>query len=179
MSTDWVADLIEWENAVEARYRATPGPFKAKERLRIKLLAEEYRETIEAILKLHATAAMADGPTPLPYHLGAVADGLADLIYVAIGTAVNFGIDLRPVWDAVHAANLAKVAGGVIRRADGKTMKPPGWKHPDIAEIVAAQPPLPGGTDPEWEWPAREDDGDDEPAGGFGPILIGMEDESA
>jgi hypothetical protein len=62
---------------------------------------------------------------------------LADLIYVAIGTAVALGVDLRPVWDAVHAANLAKAGGP--RRADGKFLKSADWVHPDIKGILAKQ----------------------------------------
>jgi predicted HAD superfamily Cof-like phosphohydrolase len=72
--------------------------------------------------------------------LPAIADGLADLIYVAIGTAVAYGIDLRPVWAAVQAANLGKLGGTV--REDGKRMKPPGWKPPDVAAILAGQSPI-------------------------------------
>lgn len=139
MSMDWFADVLEFERAVGARYRTTPGPFPDKTRLRARLINEEYRETFAALQKLHVAAAGTDAE--LPEHLGAVADGLADLIFVCIGTAITFGVDLRPVWDAVAAANLAKAGGP--RDAWGKIMKPPGWSHPDIAAIVAAAPPLP------------------------------------
>jgi len=40
--------------------------------------------------------------------LAGVADALADLDYVTIGTAVQFGIPHGAVWDAVQASNLAK-----------------------------------------------------------------------
>jgi predicted HAD superfamily Cof-like phosphohydrolase len=58
------------------------------------------------------------------------ADALADLIYVTIGTAIAFGIDLRPVWYEVQKSNMAKEGGAT--RADGKLLKPAGWKPPNI-----------------------------------------------
>lgn len=69
--------------------------------------------------------------------LPAIADGLADLIYVALGTAIAYGIDLRPVWSAVHAANMAKIGGPT--REDGKVLKPEGWQPPDIKGILERQ----------------------------------------
>jgi predicted HAD superfamily Cof-like phosphohydrolase len=61
--------------------------------LRARLMAEELAETL---------AAMAHG------DLVEVADGLADLIYVAVGTAVAYGIPLPAVWDEVQRSNMAK-----------------------------------------------------------------------
>lgn len=92
--------------------------------LRRELLAEEFYETMDA-LRVH--------------DLEGVADGLADLIYVAVGMAVEFGIPLDRVWDEVQRANMAKVdpaTGKVRRREDGKILKPEGWQAPDIAKAV-------------------------------------------
>ena len=66
-----------------------------------------------------------------------VVDGLADLIYVALGTAVSFGVDLGPIFDEVHRTNIAKDGGAT--RDDGKILKPDGWVGPDIAGILRAQ----------------------------------------
>lgn len=38
-----------------------------------------------------------------------VADALADLTYLVLGTAVSHGIDLEPVFEAVHFSNLSKL----------------------------------------------------------------------
>lgn len=67
-----------------------------------------------------------------------VADALSDLVYVTLGTAVAFGIELSPVWDEVHSSNMTKFIDG-YKRADGKFMKGPSWRPPHIAEMVAAQ----------------------------------------
>jgi predicted HAD superfamily Cof-like phosphohydrolase len=72
--------------------------------------------------------------------LPAIADGLADAIYVIVGTALEYGIPLDRVWEAVQRANMAKVdpaTGKVQKRADGKVLKPNGWKSPDVAAILA------------------------------------------
>ena len=72
--------------------------------------------------------------------LPAIADGLADAIYVIVGTALEYGIPLDRVWEAVQRANMAKVdpaTGKVQKRADGKVLKPDGWKSPDVAAILA------------------------------------------
>ena len=69
-----------------------------------------------------------------------IADGIADAIYVLIGTAISYGIDLRPVWIAVQEANMAKEGGGI--RLDGKILKPEGWRPPDIRSILESQSPL-------------------------------------
>lgn len=68
-------------------------------------------------------------------HLAALAKEIVDVIYVAIGTAITCGIPLEKVWAEVHKSNMAKVdpaTGMVRRRADGKVLKPQGWKKPDV-----------------------------------------------
>lgn len=47
------------------------------------------------------------------------------------------GIDLGPVFEEVHRANMAKVGGPT--RADGKILKPEGWTPPDVAGVLRRQ----------------------------------------
>lgn len=67
-----------------------------------------------------------------------VADALADILYVAYQAAASYGIPIDAVFREVHRSNLAKVSpdGLVIRRADGKVMKPAGWTPPDVARVL-------------------------------------------
>lgn len=97
-------------------------PSVRDDELRASLMTEEVVETNDALLD---------------DDLVEVADGLCDLIYVALGTAVACGIDLEPLFAEVHATNMAKTAGSV--RSDGKREKPPGWQPPRIAELLRAQ----------------------------------------
>lgn len=66
-----------------------------------------------------------------------IADGMIDLIYVVVGTAVRMGIDLDPLFYEVHASNMAKADGPL--REDGKRLKPPGWTPPNIRAVLESQ----------------------------------------
>lgn len=58
---------------------------------------------------------------------------------VLCDAAHSYGIPLAAVWDAVQAANMAKVdpvTGKVRRREDGKILKPDGWQPPNIAAVL-------------------------------------------
>lgn len=89
--------------------RVVDAPFRSK------LITEEYQEVIEAIRSGN-----------LPH----ITKELCDLIYVCLGAAETFGVDLAPVFLAVHESNMAK-AGGPVRE-DGKQLKPEGWAPPDV-----------------------------------------------
>ena len=66
-----------------------------------------------------------------------IADALADIIYIACGTAVSYGIPLDKVFEEVHRSNMAKLVDGKpLKREDGKVIKPEGWKPPDIAGVL-------------------------------------------
>ena len=66
-----------------------------------------------------------------------IADALADIIYIACGTAVSYGIPLDKIWETVHNSNMAKLVDGkVLLRADGKIQKPEGWQPPNIEKII-------------------------------------------
>lgn len=68
------------------------------------------------------------------------ADALVDLIYFAVGFGWTYGINLEPIWDAVQKANMAKLVDGkVVRREDGKVLKPEGWVGPQEDERAILQ----------------------------------------
>lgn len=59
------------------------------------------------------------------------ADALVDAIYYLCDTAVRHGMNLDPLFKIVHQANMQKVVDGrVLRREDGKILKPAGWTDP-------------------------------------------------
>jgi len=60
------------------------------------------------------------------------ADALVDAIYYICDCAVRHGMNLDPLFEIVHNANMKKVVNGkVIRRPDGKILKPEGWEKPE------------------------------------------------
>lgn len=69
------------------------------------------------------------------------ADAYIDIIYFAVGGLVELGINPSPLWDIVHLANMAKRQpdGTVLRREDGKIIKPEGWTPPDVALSVEVE----------------------------------------
>ena len=107
---------------------APTEPVAERVTLRIDLIEEEVNKEL-----LPAMRSGGDLPS--------IADAMADAIYVIAGAALEYGIPLDRVWNAVQAANMAKVdpaTGKVLRRHDGKVLKPPGWTPPDIATVLRA-----------------------------------------
>jgi predicted HAD superfamily Cof-like phosphohydrolase len=60
------------------------------------------------------------------------ADAMIDLIYFALGTLVEIGVDAEELFALVHKANMAKLSKSdpPVFRPDGKVMKPDSWVDP-------------------------------------------------
>ena len=70
----------------------------------------------------------------------AQADALVDCYIYSLNAAAKKNVDLSSVFKVVHAANMAKIVDGkILRREDGKIMKPPGWTPPDITSEIRRQ----------------------------------------
>lgn len=130
-------DVIDFEVACGNKITDSSPcvPDEETRELRLKLLGEEFKETYAAIYAATARYTRQE-------DVAEIADGLADLIWVAIGTAIRFGIDLPTVWEEVRKSNMAKFGPGSWKRIDGKIMKPLGWKAPEILNIVRKQKSL-------------------------------------
>lgn len=100
-------------------------PQKPTPLLRKRLIKEEYKELRRALRRK---------------NLVEIADGAVDLMVVTLGTLVSYGIDADAVWKEVQRTNIEKVGGKV--RADGKILKPPGWKPPRVKYLLDHQKPL-------------------------------------
>jgi len=63
-----------------------------------------------------------------------VADALADLVYVAIGAAITYGVPFDRIFNEVQRSNMSKLGrdGKPIYREDGKVLKGPDFYEPDI-----------------------------------------------
>lgn len=66
-----------------------------------------------------------------------IADGIADLLYVVYGTAVEYGIDMEPIFAEVHRSNMTKVDGHL--NDFGKWIKPESYSPPDLEPIIKDQ----------------------------------------
>lgn len=104
--------------------------------LRINLLKEEHDELIEA-LELAEDEELGAGSSVSVLTRRDIARELADLVYVAYGTAHAFAIDLDAAIAEVHRAALSKLdPATMVVRADGKVLKPPGFVPPNMVEAV-------------------------------------------
>jgi len=121
---DWYQDIrdLHIEVLMDNHDRHPHIPTEKYKKLRTSLISEEVNETLKAIEE---------------DDLVEIADGIVDSIVVLLGTAVTYGIDVRPIWDEVHKTNMAKKDGPV--REDGKKLKPEGWVAPNIKKILDEQ----------------------------------------
>ena len=73
--------------------------------------------------------------------LVAIADALADIVYVIYGTALTYGIDLDSVLREVHRSNMSKLGGDgkPLLRGDGKVIKSERYFPPDISSVLSTQ----------------------------------------
>ena len=120
---------------------------KEERRLRAELIMEEAQEFVDA-------CEFGD--------LVAMADALADLLYVTYGAAITFGIPLDAVVSEVHRSNMTKLWNReevgqhcatlpesevlfveefddayVAYRFDGKVLKPPSFESPNIIGVLS------------------------------------------
>ena len=89
-----------------------------------KLIDEEYQEFCEARINEDDVETL---------------DACFDMMWVIIGYMLSKGYDVENAWDEGAKSNLAKIdraTGKVIKRADGKVLKPDGWKKPDFSKFT-------------------------------------------
>ena len=85
------------------------------------LIAEEFRELQEA------------------HDMEAELDALIDILVVTIGAIHSAGFDAEGAWKEVMSTNFAKIdkkTGKVIKREDGKVLKPDGWTPPNLKDFL-------------------------------------------
>ena len=122
------AALAQFHRAFNLPMRQLPSADidEAVAKLRVALLEEEVGEFVAA----------SEG-----IDLLGIADALADIVYVAYGTALTYGIDLDAVLHEVHRSNMSKLDsdGKPLIRDDGKVLKSEQYFPPDIAAVLALQ----------------------------------------
>lgn len=119
------AELVaEFHRAFEIPHLDAPQlPPEDRRAMRRRILREEFEEYLVA---------------EEDHDLVEIADALADIVYVAFGTALEYGIPLEEVIEEVHASNMSKLGtdGKPIHREDGKVIKGANYKRPDVARVL-------------------------------------------
>lgn len=100
------------------------------------MLHEEWQELLHALAEYQSLPD--DDAEATRRRAELTAEGV-DLINVVCGLLLSQGLPLEAMFDAIHAANLRKcVDGQVVRRADGKVLKPEGWRPADKQGVIRA-----------------------------------------
>lgn len=88
------------------------------------LMVEEYNEFIHALNQRDEVEQL---------------DACMDLIWVTLGFCYMKGYNVEGAWAEVARSNLAKIdptTGKVIKRPDGKVLKPADWTPPNLTAFV-------------------------------------------
>lgn len=132
-------------------------PDEATLRLRLRLVAEEFCELLDACFngnsdtdettagyriskvkdRLWTLVLDPNDPTPLDVNLTEVADALADLDYVNEGFRLACGIDGGPIAAEVHRSNMTKLP--FTKDAGGKVTKGQNYEPPDVLRVLREQ----------------------------------------
>jgi predicted HAD superfamily Cof-like phosphohydrolase len=102
---------------------------------------EMHKELNEAMEALRDSTDEKEVPVVVVRKL---ADALLDSIVVCTGALFSMGLNPQPLWNTVARSNDLKkdpITGRVIKREDGKILKPAGWVAPDEEqdEIILRQ----------------------------------------
>ena len=90
----------------------------------LKLIEEEAEELNQAIIAKDRVEML---------------DALIDMLVVTIGAIHSAGFDAEGAWKEVMSTNFAKIdkkTGKVIKREDGKVLKPDGWTPPNLGQFL-------------------------------------------
>ena len=88
------------------------------------LIVEEFNEYIAAVNAKDNVAQL---------------DACTDMVWVILGYCYMKGWDVKGAWNEVALSNLKKIdqkTKKVIKREDGKILKPEGWKPPQLEKFT-------------------------------------------
>jgi predicted HAD superfamily Cof-like phosphohydrolase len=116
------SDVAIFQEACGQKVYKTPS-FKTDTPDQTLLYLELIREEFEELEQAHHDKDIIEA-----------ADAVGDLIWVVLGYCNSIGIPIAPVWQAICESNMSKIpeGGKVLRRADGKILKPDTFFEPNI-----------------------------------------------
>lgn len=117
----------EWRKAFEVENDPIKGNIQFN--LQAALIVEEYTEVIDAMCVF-------DQDNKLTHS--DLLKELADLVFVCYQAAENMNWDLDEAMRRVLESNMSKLDenGKPIRNKDGKVLKGPNYKKPDLSDLV-------------------------------------------
>lgn len=125
LAEDFFQSIREMMAGYGQETRTKPSLATEEERsLRISLIEEELDEFKQALEEKDIVE---------------VADAIGDLMVVVCGAAHTFGIPLPDVLEEIQRSNNSKIdpeTGRVVRREDGKVLKPKSFSPPDLTFLL-------------------------------------------
>ena len=121
--------LSEQAKEFRSRYDLKNSPDRQTRGYQHKLIVEEFKEFLQAegMLFLEGN-----------HHKEEALKELADLVYVCYQYAANMNWFLDEAMNRVHLSNMSKLDkdGKPIYREDGKVLKGPNYKPPDLSDLI-------------------------------------------
>ena len=121
--------ISEQAKEFRMKYTLRSSPNRGTRSYQKMLVIEEFKEFLEAEDHLYR-----DNPTVESEAL----KELADLVYVCYQYAENMNWFLDEALNRVHESNMSKLGedGKPIYREDGKVLKGPNYKPPDLSDLL-------------------------------------------
>jgi predicted HAD superfamily Cof-like phosphohydrolase len=126
-----MSDLYDQALAFRRGFEFSDDLTVAGFQLQKRLINEEYYETMDAAAEC------------LDHHFSVnsraeLLKELADLVFVCYQMAAYLGMDLDEAMDRVFKSNMSKLGedGKPVRREDGKVLKGPGYRPPELLDLV-------------------------------------------
>ena len=120
--------ITEQAKEFRTRYKLQNKTGRSVRSYQKNLIVEEFKEFLEAegFLFMHGKN-----------HQEHALKELADLVYVCYQYAENMGWFLDEALDRVHKSNMSKLDddGNPIYREDGKVLKGPNYKPPNLSDL--------------------------------------------
>ncbi len=122
---DTLGLVRSWHTAFQVPVCDEPVLPEGRREMRLAILEEEVSELREAVEA---------------GNMVEVLDALCDIQYVLDGTFLEFGLhDVKArAFTEVHNSNMSKLGedGAPILREDGKVLKGPNFRRPDLAQFI-------------------------------------------
>ena len=123
---DTLSLVREWHQSFQVPVENDPVLPEGRREMRLAILEEEVSELREAVEA---------------GNMVQVLDALCDIQYVLDGTFLEFGLHhvKSQAFNEVHGSNMSKLGadGAPILRADGKVLKGPNFRRPDLAQFIS------------------------------------------
>lgn len=108
---------------MEAADQTETGLHSNQANLYVDLINEEFQELLHAYMARDIVE---------------IADALADLKWVIEGLEHTLQLPQQEIWDEVARSNLSKISdnGKILKREDGKVLKPESYSPPNLKEVL-------------------------------------------